>query len=439
MDRGAVIEMKNGFGGIAVLALVLCLSAGICRAQAAEAGPLNVGIATADITPEGSVWMAGFGARKKPSEGVFKKVEASCLVFDNGVTRVGLMAVDMCKIYQQQLADIRAAAAEVGIPPQHMMINSSHTHSGPALTKKSPKYLELFKERTCGLLQAAVDDLQEAKLDYTVGYCTMAVNRRRLNAEGKYMGMRPEPRKPIDPDVPILRVLSPEGEIRAVMFGYTCVPSTIGPATPIGYQISPDYPGFARDWIAAAIPGCKPVFLQGCAGNVKPRYAKANGRFGYVLLEPREIVAEIGHELGRAVIAALAVPPQPVVGTEIGGIAEYVRLPDKTDPEKSHAVQMGAWRIGDVYIFGCQTEVLVQIGLGIKRELPEVKIWTNGFTFWGGGHIPPASAYAEGGYEVDHCSVSPASEGILIRKAVEYVAELQKDPVHSGPMPGADN
>ena len=54
----------------------------------------------------------------------------------------------------------------------------------------------------------------------------------------------------------------------------------------------------------------------------------------------------------------------------MGGIVEKVELPDKKDPEhKSHQIYMGAWRIGDVYIFGSKCEICSNLGLRIKREL----------------------------------------------------------------------
>lgn len=185
---------------------------------------------------------------------MYKNLTATCVVFDNGVTRVPIVALDLCKVLEPQLEDLRVAAQEAGIPPQHVMINCSHTHYGPQIGRKeNENYDALFKARTGPLFEAAVADLQPAVLDYTAGSCTMAINRRQLNAAGKVTAMRPEPRKQIDADVPILRVLSSEGEVRAVIFGYACHPTTV---SALHYQIGTDYPGFARDWIAAAYPGC---------------------------------------------------------------------------------------------------------------------------------------------------------------------------------------
>lgn len=411
--------MQSLFCKTLVALIVVCsVSIGVVQAQP---NVLQVGIARVDITPAGSVYMAGFAARKDPSEGTYRNIEATCLVFDNGTTRLALFSIDVCKLGTTQLADLRAAAEKAGIPPQHVMPNVSHTHCGPTLIgNQNAEYLPFFRERTCGLLQTAVDNLQEAKLEYTVGSCTMGVNRRQLNAEGKCTGMRPEPRKEIDPSVPILRVLGTDGSVRAVIFGYACHPTTMG-----GQEIGTDYPGYARDWIEAAYPGCTAVFLQGCGGDVKPRYSLPNGRFGYVLLEPKETVMEIGHELGRAVVTATCVPLTAIEGMQLGGLSELVSVPDKKTKGKFHEIEMGCLRIGDLYIFGSQCEVCSQIGMRIKRELVGTHIWTNGYTYWGGGYMPDAASYAEEGYEVSVSVLSPETEDIIVAKAHKYVEQLR--------------
>ena len=428
-----------------VLGLVCALmSLPAAESAKVEPGPLQVGIATADITPEGPVWMAGFGARKKPSEGVYGKLEAACVVFDNGVTRVAFVALDLCKILEPQLAALRAAAQTTGIGPQQLMINASHNHSGPTFSQRQNEgYCALFKARTDPLFQAAVSDLKPAVLDYTVGLCTMGANRRQLNADGRCIGMRPEPRKPIDSDLPILRIRSANGDVRAIVFGYACHPSTT-----TDYRVGPDFVGYAREWLAAAYPGAVPVFLQGCGGDIKTRCTTASGRFGYVLLDPVSITAELGHEVGRAVVVALTVPPTPVPAgradaladavrtpVQLGGMVEKVRVPDKQQPSsKSHEIHMGAWRLGDVYFFGSQCEVCSAIGRRIKRELAPLRVWTNGYTHWGGGYIPDAASYPEGGYEVNVSVVSPQTEGIVVGNAVRYIRKLQSGYTGVGPI-----
>jgi neutral ceramidase len=392
---------------------------------------LKVGVATVDITPAGPAWMAGYSARKAPSTGVFKNLSAACVVFDNGATRAGIMALDVCYIGTQQLAGIRAAAEKLGIPPNQMMVNSSHTHCGPSFSSKNADYLNLFAANTSNLVEAAVADLKDATLDYTVGQSLVGLNRRQAGRDGKVAGIAPEPRKRIDADVPILRVLGGSNEVRAVMFGYACHPVTMG-----GQEISPDYPGPAREWIAAAFTNSQPVFLQGFGGDVRPRIALANGKFGYVLVDGKQMLTELGHELGRDVVSAVCVPPPPVTAPPnrpfpLAGASEKLALPGKKDPKQTREIELAVLRIGDVYMVFGQGEMCSEIGMRIKSELADwckrtqSRVWTCAYSHWGGGYIPHAAAYAEGGYEVTSSGVGPGAEALIVRRAVAMVKALQ--------------
>ncbi|OHE75734.1 MAG: hypothetical protein A2107_09500 [Verrucomicrobia bacterium GWF2_62_7] len=374
------------------------------------------------------------------------------------------MAIDVCYIGTQQLAGIREAAEKLGIPPHQMMVNSSHTHCGPAFTSRNADYLSLFAARTSNLVEAAVANLKEASLDYTVGQSLVGLNRRQVGKDGKVAGIAPEPRKRIDMDVPVLRVLGNTNQVRALMFGYTCHPVTMG-----GYEISPDYPGPAREWIAAAFTNCQPVFLQGFGGDVRPRIATANGKFGYVLVDGKQMLTELGHQLGRDAVSAACVPLQPVAASPgkpmpLAGVSEKLALPlkvttkvdrdlrprssaakPKSLPEKSRLevaihpkdakqtreIELAVLRVGDIYMVFGQGELCSEIGMRIKRELADWSkrthshIWTCGYSHWGGGYIPHAAAYPEGGYEVNSSSVGPGSEAIIVRRALAMVKALQ--------------
>ncbi len=442
--------------------LSLCLALSVIYAQPGaltevdRPGALQVGIADADITPEGPVWMRGFGARDRPSEGVERTISARCVVFDNGHTRMGIISLDICALNYRQLQRLRRLAAESGIPEQHLMVNWTHNHYGPHLGSveahgKNTEYCELFTERTEPLIEQAVADLRPAVLEYTVGSCTMAVNRRQRNDEG-VARFRPDPRRQIDPDVPVLRVLDDDGAVRAMIFGYACHPTTA--SGDLLYQIGTDFPGYARDWVEAAYPGATALFLQGCGGDIKPRAVKPRegdpySRFGNVLLDERDMKAAMGYELGRAVVAAVAVPPEPLPADRpldaqdalrapvtLGGIVELIRLPSKDDPTQLWETpwHVGAWRIGDLYLFGSQGEVLSAIGLRIKRELAGARVWTNGYTHWGGGYFPDADSYPEGGYEVKSTKFAPGAEDILVETAARLIEHLHTSPVQTAPV-----
>lgn len=433
--------------------LLLSLTPAVTDAQA---GPLRVGIASVDITPEGPVWMRGFAARDEPSDGVERNIIAQCIVFDNEHTRLAIVSLDICALNYRQLQRLRALADASGIPEQHVMINWTHNHYGPHLGSVEPhgrneEYYELFTERTEPLFEQAVADLRPAVLEYTVGSCTMAINRRQLGEDGT-AGFRPEPRRQIDPDVPTLRVLGADGEVRAVVFGYACHPTTI--SGDLLYKIGTDFPGYARDWVQAAWPGATAIFLQGCGGDIKPRAVLPRegnpyARFGQVLLDERGLKAAMGYELGRAVVAGLAVPPEPVPADRpldlqealetpvtLGGVVELISLPSKDNPDELWPTpwHVGAWRIGDLYLFGSQGEVLSAIGLRIKRELADTRVWTNGYTHWGGGYVPDAASYPEGGYEVNSTKFAPGADDVLVDSARRLIEHLHETPVQTEPV-----
>ena len=91
-------------------------------------------------------------------------------------------------------------------------------------------------------------------------------------------------------------------------------------------------------------------------------------------------------------------------------------------------------RIGDVFIFGSQGEILSAIGMRIKRELAGVRVWTNGYTHWGGGYFPDAASYPEGGYEVNSTKFGPGAEDILVATIRRQIESLQTEPIHTEPV-----
>jgi len=63
--------------------LVLGL-AGAALLRAAETPEWRAGVAVADITPEGPMWMGGYAARTRPSSGVATPLRAKALAIADG-------------------------------------------------------------------------------------------------------------------------------------------------------------------------------------------------------------------------------------------------------------------------------------------------------------------------------------------------------------------
>jgi len=81
-------------------------------------------------------------------------------------------------------------------------------------------------------------------------------------------------------------------------------------------------------------------------------------------------------------------------------------------------------RIGDCVLITSPAELLIEIGLNIKKASPYkytfIVPFSNGYIHYG----PPADAYDRGGYEVTECLLAPEWQKIYERKALEIIHRL---------------
>ena len=75
------------------------------------------------------------------------------------------------------------------------------------------------------------------------------------------------PRGLVDRSVPVLRVDSADGKLRAVLFDYACHNTTL---TQTNFSLCGDYSGFAQAYIQERFPGAQAMFMIGCGGDANP-------------------------------------------------------------------------------------------------------------------------------------------------------------------------
>ncbi|TET96731.1 MAG: hypothetical protein E3J26_00830, partial [Candidatus Zixiibacteriota bacterium] len=268
----------------------------------------KAGVASVVITPEQSMWMSGYAARTKPSEGKVHDLHAKVLALeDTQGTRLVIVTVELLGI-SRPLRDWLEKEVRrcYKLPPQCLLLNASHTHCGPAVREskcsiygnsfyglsaeqiqQSRQYAETLQQRLLQLIGQAMEDLAPARLGYTHARAGFAMNRRLKTERG--FQIRPNPDGPVDQDVPVLRVDSPDGELRAVLFGYACHNTTLS-----FYKYCGDYAGFAQQYLEEAHPGVTALFITGCGGDQNP-YPRGN----------LEYCMQHGRSLANAVEAAL--------------------------------------------------------------------------------------------------------------------------------------
>jgi neutral ceramidase len=411
-----------------MIATVACCAAVAAESTAPSAPEWKAGAAAIDITPDGIVWMAGYGARKKPSEGVSQQLFAKALALeDTSGSRLVIVTMDLIGVPRAVREGVdREARQRFQLRPESILLNASHTHSGPAPTARGvpdPAFVERAENygRTlqAKIVQVMGDALQQmapANLNYTRARAAFAMNRRlRVGTE---IRNSPNPDGPVDHDVPVLRVTGADGKLRALLFGYACHNTVTG-----FYTINGDYAGFAQAYLEEAHPGAVALFLMGAGGDQNP-YPRS------VSLEQS---GQHGRTLANAVEAALAVTVQRPVRGPLRSAYGHVELnyadiapadlerransrnsAERTRAEEllqqakagklpqSYPCPVQVVRFGtDLTLVAIGGETTVDYSLRLKRELGSgsTAVWVAGYSNDGFGYLGSRRVIVEGGYE----------------------------------------
>ncbi|MEX2261707.1 MAG: neutral/alkaline non-lysosomal ceramidase N-terminal domain-containing protein [Bryobacteraceae bacterium] len=421
----------------------------------AQAG-WKAGVAKTSITPAEPIWMSGYAARTKPSEGVRQEIylKALALQDDSGKTVV-LVTSDLSGI-RREVAEIIAERCEknFGLARDRLALNASHNHSGPMTGlmrgpvrpgyRLDQKHQEVVRRYTENLVEKAVDvigasirNLAPATVHFGQGLAGIAVNRRR-----DYAGMRHLP-APVDHDVPVLSVRDPNGSLRAIAVGYACHSTVLN-----DYQINGDWPGYAQAEMEKAHPGTTALFVQGCGADANPlprRSVELAQKYGQVLAASVDTVLNGKMKaVGGPVKTAFELVDLPFQGPRTREEIQK-RLDDKnsawrrraehllkildgggTIPEH-YAYPVQVWQFGrDLKFIALGGEVVVDYSLRLKGQYGWEDTWVAGYSNDVFGYVPSLRVLKEGGYEGGDANTSlPGPFGAAVEEIiVEKVGQL---------------
>ncbi len=422
------------------------------------AADYKAGIGRIKITPEGPIWLSGYSSRKHPSEGVLQDLWAKALAIEDSKRgRVVIVTTDIIGL-PRAMSDLVAARVqkEWGLERARLVLNSSHTHTGPvvrpnliSMYKLTPEQDRVLKEYAQKLTDdlvtvvgAAIGDLKPARLAWGTGQAGFAVNRREFTPKEVKIGVNPS--GPVDREVPVLRVETPDGKLRAVLFGYACHNTTL---TGEFYRISGDYAGFAQAEVEKAHSGATAMFMELCGADQNPN--------------PRstlELAEQHGRTLAAEVERVLAGKLSPVQGpvraafrmTELAFrphtretfereladsnqfkvrraqamLAAYDdRRPVRSTPYPVQAVRFGS----GLTLLALGGEVVVDYALRVKREFGSSKIIVAGYSNDVMCYIPSARVLKEGGYEADSSMIYYGQPGPFNDQVEENLMAAVRD------------
>lgn len=191
------IQMKKTFLFLLTAVMLLSLLTGCAKkndstqANGVPASGIAVGYGKADISPETSVYLLGFGEphNERMSTGVAEHLYVTTIALTDAEGETILyMAADLLYIREAQNKPLREAISEAtGVPYDHIITANSHNHSGPE--PDDPTYFQLLQERYVQSAQEALADRAPAEM-YTAfsrpeGYVYV---RHYLLNDGTYRG-----------------------------------------------------------------------------------------------------------------------------------------------------------------------------------------------------------------------------------------------------------
>jgi len=371
----------------------------------------KVGIATAKVTPEKHLWMAGYASRKKPAEGSVQDLFAKALALqDEAGNWLVFVTLDLIGVPQTLRRNVaQRSEQDFHLPPANLVINASHTHSGPSLRTIPPKdnnpasngaqdafeYTSKLEDEIVAAIGRALAMQEPARLTWNKARCGFAMNRRRdysLPPEHPNANKAPNPEGPVDHEVPALRIEKPDGTLWATLFGYACHNTCLG-----FYHFCGDYAGYAQQYLQEHRPGFTALFLMGCGADQNPYPRRSDVVPGITDLE---LAQQHGRSLSNAVEMALTVNPRSVTGP-IRAAYEEIQLDYAKPGRAPHDYPVQVIRIGnDLTFITLGSEVVVDYSLRFKKEFAgPAGIWVAGYSNDYTGYVPSLRVLKEGGYE----------------------------------------
>lgn len=403
----------------------------------------KAGVAKTNITPEEPMWMLGYAARNRPSEGILHDIWAKALVFEdqNGGQSV-LITADVSGIGKHMSDRIRDRIGDkFGFTRAEIILNSSHTHTGPVLVKgpiddiqptgdnqvvgiyslnfeqfKAVRdYSAKFEDQIVTLVGNAIDSMEPVELYSGNGVTRFQVNRRNNNESTLHK--QTELNGPNDYAVPVIKVADETGDLIAIAFGYACHPTVLS-----DYKWSGDYAGFAQIELEKAYPGVTALFFQGAGADLNPlphRTEPLAKQYGHELAgavqrvlyeEMRPLSSKLSTAYSEIELQLADLPPTEKELIKIMGetseYPNYLKLKAGVllnqlkhgEPLMTYPYPVQVWQLGDQTILSLGGELVIDYAIEFKRIFGQdifVLEYSNDVM----SYVPSARIISEGGYE----------------------------------------
>jgi neutral ceramidase len=395
----------------------------------------RAGSASARITPDEFMWMAGYASRDRPADGKVTELYSKALVLESANnTRAVIITLDLVGIDRELSNEVRELIeTRFSIPAAQVLLCCSHTHSGPVVKRnlgplhyyrldqsqrtQIERYADKLRDTIVQVVGQAMSRMEPSSLAWGVGQTNFAVNRRsNKEPDGPKLRTLGQLAGPSDHDVPVLAVRNTKGDLTSILFGYACHATVLS-----DLQWSGDYPGYAQTELETRHPGCVALFFAGCGADQNPiprRTVELASHYGRQLAsavdqtllttEMKIAAPSLSCKYREIDLAFDKLPTTEELRTQAasGSLYESLRakqLLEGIDLGKplptSYPYPISLWQIGaDLNLVALGGEVVVDYSLRIKGKMPKAT-FVAGYAHDVMAYIPSYRVLKEGGYE----------------------------------------
>ena len=213
---------------------------------------IKAGSATSNITPTLGTAIPG-GFRPRYTQNIHDELFAKALVVENDSTRIAMVTCDLIAVTEQMVDQAKLRIADrCNIPPEHVMVNATHTHTAVAVANllgvdEDTYYTDWVPLKIADAVELAILRLKSARVGFSsVNEHRITFNRRWHMKDGT-VRMNPgvenpdlvRPTGPIDPEIAMIYVEAEDGTPISAVANFSL--HYIG--TDNGSAISADYFG----------------------------------------------------------------------------------------------------------------------------------------------------------------------------------------------------
>ncbi|MDP6779760.1 MAG: hypothetical protein QGI83_23590 [Candidatus Latescibacteria bacterium] len=419
---------------------------------------LHAGAAVSNVTPWLGLAIPGYFQERYGND-VHDELLAKALVFDNGDTRVAMVTCDFICMPEKLASAVKSRVQErCGIPPDHTMVNATHTHTGVAVmgtrgVEEETEYTDYAALKIADAVELAVRRLRPARVGFALVQEGRIAFCRRWRMKDGTVRMNPgidnpdlvAPVSPIDPDLAIMYVEGTDGAPISAVANFSLHYVGASPAE----TLSADYYGHFHRLMRHYIGGdCVPVLWNAASGQInnidysgRTRWKyrghaqaarMANVLAGHVITEIQLMDMHESLELGGAADTfeflrkpvteddlalankVLAATEEPIEDYDSGPFSWVVGHPIPKERVYAYAEEclrlnalpermtapVQALKLGDAAVVGLPGEIFVEIAMNVKAQASADPVFVQSLANGHLGYVATDKAFKEeGGYE----------------------------------------